>query len=76
MIVYTSPPYLISVPAYLENTTLSFEYSTDIDAEVINVIDSVKNPSSGVIKAKGIKELILDKDKIDVSKTRIITEAN
>ena len=60
----------------LENTTLSFEYSSDIDAEVINVIDSVKNPISGVIKAKGIKELILDKDKIDASKTRIITEAN
>lgn len=62
------------VACRLENTTLSFEYSTNIDAEVINVIDSVKNPTSGVIKAKGIKELILEKDKTDISALRIVTE--
>lgn len=51
----------------LLNTTLSFEYSANIDAEITTVIDSVKNPSSGVIKAKGIKELILEEDKVDIN---------
>lgn len=65
---------LTLVDCRLENTTLSFEYCKNIDAKVINVIDSVKNPSSGKIKAKGIKELILEKDKIDITKTTITTE--
>lgn len=55
----------------LINTTLAFEYST-VDAEIIGKIDSVMNPTSGTIKADEIEELILDKDKIDPSKTRII----
>ncbi|MBO4453239.1 MAG: DUF3737 family protein [Clostridia bacterium] len=55
----------------LENTTLAFEYSTvDIDAN--SRIDSVKNPLSGVIRASEIGELILEEDKVDVSKTAII----
>lgn len=56
----------------LINTTLSFEYSTGIDAEIVGGIDSVFNPSEGTIKAEFIKELTLDKDKIDPSKTNII----
>ena len=55
----------------LINTTLSFEYST-VDAEVVNTINSVKNPISGVIKAKGIEELILEDKYVDVTKTQII----
>jgi len=35
-------------------------------------IDSVFNPSAGVIKAEKIGELIMDKDKIDPEKTNII----
>lgn len=58
----------------LLNTTLSFEYSKDIDANITTVIDSVKNPSSGIIRAKGIKSLIMENDKVDVLKTKIITE--
>ena len=56
----------------LINTTLAFEYST-VDAEIIGHIDSVKNPSGGVIKADSIGELIMEEDKVDVSKTEIIT---
>lgn len=57
----------------LINTTLAFEYS-DVDAEITSHIDSVKNPSSGMIRAKSIGELILEDDMIDPSKTTIITE--
>ncbi len=55
----------------LLNTTLAFEYST-ADAEIIGKIDSVLNPSGGTITADSIGELILEKDKVDPEKTRII----
>ena len=55
----------------LINTTLAFEYST-VDADIIGKIDSVLNPSSGVIRADSIAELIIEKDKVDPDKTRII----
>ena len=55
----------------LLNTTLSFEYST-VDAEVMTEIDSVKNPLSGKISSRGIRELIFDDPNIDSSKTSII----
>ncbi len=54
----------------LINTTLAFEYST-VDAEITSGIDSVLNPSGGTIKAEHINELILEKDKIDPSRTKI-----
>lgn len=57
----------------LVNTTLAFEYSS-VDASIIGGIDSVMNPKEGTIKADFIKELILDKDKIDPSKTTIIVK--
>lgn len=55
----------------LLHTTLAFEYST-VDAEITGKIDSVINPTSGQIKAESIDELILEKDKVDPSKTKII----
>lgn len=55
----------------LINTTLAFEYST-VDAEIDGSIDSVINPTSGTITADSIGELIMEKDKVDVSKTKII----
>ena len=55
----------------LINTTLAFEYST-VDAQIDSKIDSVFNPTSGTITAKHIDNLILEKDRIDPSKTRII----
>jgi hypothetical protein len=55
----------------LINTTLAFEYST-VDADITGTIDSVLNPSGGIIRAESIQELILEKDKIDPAKTKII----
>lgn len=55
----------------LINTTLAFEYST-VEAEITGKIDSVMNPESGTIRAESIDELILEKDKIDPGKTKII----
>lgn len=51
------------------NTTLALEYSS-VDVEIVNEIDSVKNPTSGIVRTAGIKELIMEGDKVDVSKTR------
>ena len=53
------------------NTTLAFEYST-VDADIDGKIDSVLNPSGGTITADEIGELILQKDKIDPTKTVVI----
>lgn len=55
----------------LINTTLAFEYSEEVDAEIVSRIDSVKNPASGVIRAQSIGELIMEEDKIDPAKTKI-----
>ena len=55
----------------LINTTLAFEYSS-VDADITGEVDSVMNPSSGRISAEAIKELIMEKDKIDPEKTQII----
>lgn len=57
----------------LINTDLAFEYST-VDADINSTIDSVKNPIGGIIRAKGIDELIMDNTKIDPAKTRIIVK--
>lgn len=55
----------------LLNTTLAFEYST-VNAEIDGKIDSVLNPSGGIIRATYIDKLIVEKDKVDVDKTTII----
>lgn len=55
----------------LLNTTLAFEYST-CDVQINGKVDSVINPTSGTITADSIGELILEKDKVDPGKTRII----
>lgn len=55
----------------LINTTLAFEYST-VDAEIVSNITSVMNPSGGTITADHIGELIIEKDKVDPSRAKII----
>lgn len=55
----------------LINTTLAFEFST-VNAQIDGSIDSVMNPTSGVIRADAIGELILEKDKVDPGSTKII----
>ncbi|WP_036947682.1 DUF3737 family protein [Pseudobutyrivibrio ruminis] len=59
----------------LINTTLAFEYAKNIDAEITNKIDSVFNPESGTIQAEEIEELIVEKDMVDPSKTKIVCNA-
>lgn len=55
----------------LLNTTLAFEYST-VNAEIKGKVESILNPKSGTIKADGINQLILEEDRMDSSKTKII----
>ena len=49
----------------LTDTSLSFEYCKDIDAEIVDEVVSIKNPTSGTIKVKGVKELIIDENSKD-----------
>ena len=55
----------------LVNTTLAFEYST-VDVEIQGSIDSVINPTSGVIRADSIGTLILEKERVNPADTEII----
>jgi hypothetical protein len=55
----------------LMNTTLAFEYST-VDVDITGTIDSVFNPTSGVIRADRITDLRIEKDKVNPDKTKII----
>lgn len=55
----------------LINTTLAFEYAS-VDAEITSAVDSVLNPKKGIIRAPKIGELIIEKDKVDPEKTKII----
>ena len=56
----------------LIDSDLCFEYCSRLDIKINNVVESIKNPISGRIECKGIKKLILEKDKVDVSKTEIV----
>lgn len=58
----------------LKNTDLCFEFCSNINAEINSEVDSIKNPISGTIKVKSVKELILEDKFIDKSKTKIIIE--
>ena len=55
----------------LINTNLAFEYAS-VDAEITSEIDSVFNPNEGIIRAPRIGELIIEKDKVDPGKTKIV----
>lgn len=57
----------------LINTTLAFEYSS-VEADITGTVDSILNPTSGNISAPHIKKLIIEKDKIDPEKTRIVCD--
>lgn len=63
--------HLIMKNCRLVNTDLAFEYST-VDAEILGKIDSVLNPSGGVIRAEKIDQLIMEEDKVDTTKTEVI----
>lgn len=52
----------------LTDSTLTLEYCENLDVEIIDEIQSIKNPTSGIIKAKAIKELIIDENTRDLNK--------
>lgn len=64
--------HLKLVNCTMEKTDLAFEYS-DVEANVKGLIDSVKNPKSGYIKADKIKDIILE-DSIIKTKCNIKTK--
>jgi hypothetical protein len=55
----------------LPNTDLAFEYS-NVNAEIVGNIASIKNPNGGIIMADSIGEIILESDNVDISRTKII----
>lgn len=57
----------------LINTTLAFEYS-DVEADIRGTVESVFNPKSGTIKADKIRHLVIEKDRIDPGRTKIVCE--
>lgn len=57
----------------MENSDLCFERVSNIDAEIKSDMISIKNPYSGIIKVNSVKEIIMDKDIVDDTKTKIIT---
>ncbi|MBR6336144.1 MAG: DUF3737 family protein [Ruminococcus sp.] len=65
---------LTLVNCRLVNTTLAFEYST-VNADIIGTVDSIKNPLGGVIRCDGIDELIMEEDKVDVSRTEFVSKS-
>ena len=54
----------------LINTTRAFEYST-VDADIIGKVDSVVNPTSGVIVADAFDSITVDEKYVDTTKTKI-----
>lgn len=57
----------------LINTTLAFEYSK-VDVEINSYVESILNPSSGVIRAYSIGELIMEKERINPADTEIVCD--
>ena len=59
----------------LINTTLAFEFVSNVDAEITTEIGSVLNPISGTITAPEIETLIVERDFVDPEKTKIVCKA-
>ena len=56
----------------LINTDLAFEYSS-VSADICSSVVSVKNPISGRIAAHSIGDIIMEPERVDTSKTEIVT---
>ncbi len=65
---------LTLVDCKLLNTTLAFEFAS-VDATITTAVESVLNPTSGTIRAPRIKQLIIEPDRVDPGKTRIVCDA-
>ena len=60
----------------LLDSTLTFEYCESIDADIVDEIVSIINPTSGVIKCLGYKELIINENSRDYNKSVKIIRNN
>ncbi len=56
------------------HSDLTFEYCSNINAKILTEVDSIKNPISGKIQAKGFGKIILDDDSLDHSLTEIVAQ--
>ncbi len=57
----------------MEDTDLSFEYS-DVEADIIGHVDSIKNPKSGVITADSVGEIIREDPVMECTGKVVIRE--
>lgn len=55
----------------LAGTSLAFEYCANCDVEGIDRLDSLKNPISGEFHLADCGELILEKERVDLTKSRL-----
>lgn len=46
----------------LTDSALCFEYCSKIDATIIDTFESIKNPTSGIIRVQGVKKLIVNEN--------------
>ena len=60
----------------LLDSTLTFEYCENIDADIVDEIESIINPTSGVIRCKGCKDLIINVNSRDYDKSMKIIYNN
>ena len=60
----------------LKDSSLVLEYCSNIEADILDEVISIKNPTSGIIKVKGVKELIIDENSLDKERknTKIINQ--
>ena len=65
---------MISCKMY--ESDLCFEYCSNVLARIITSVDSIKNPYSGRIHVKEVKELIMDEKYINPRKTQIFIGDN
>ena len=60
----------------LLDSTLTFEYCENIDADIVDEIVSIINPTNGVIKCKDYKELIINENNRDYNKSIKVIKNN
>ena len=57
----------------LLDSSLCFEYCSNIDADIVDTFVSIKNPTSGIIRCQNVQEIIIDDNSRDINKeTKII----
>ena len=58
----------------IKDSDLTFEYCENINAQINSSLSSVKNPISGEIRCEGVKEMIRDDERIDLTKIHVLVK--